>query len=364
MKKVNNILNYKVVSFLLLFAAIVTQSCSNTEANTPDKENKGIPVKVVKLEEDKLSLPVQVSGNISASKESRLSFKTGGIIETIYVDEGDQVNKGQVLAKLNLKEIQEQVNQAVIGLEKAQRDYERAYNLYSDTVATLEQFQNAKSALDIAKANLNIAEYNLVHSTIKAPSDGIILKKFFEENEITGTGNPIFYFASAEEAWRLLVGISDKDIVKLSLGDKASIKVDAYPDKELQCLVSKIDNAPGFNTGLYEVELLIEESNIELKHGFFAKGQIYSSQEIDCFSLPIDAIQEGIGKLITFYSVSEDGYIAIKQETQIIAMNHEKVFVGKDDFHDEMMIIVERQKELKHLDKVNIIQKQVLASVK
>ncbi len=131
----------------------------------------------------------------------------------------------------------------------------------------------------------------------------------------------------------------------------------------MNCTVANIDNAPGFNTGLYEVELLIEDQNIELKHGFFAKGEIYPSQNIDCFSLPINAIQEGIGKMVVFYSVSGDGLVAIKQETQFIAMNHEKVFIRKDDFHDEMMIIVERQKELKHLDKVNIVQNELFASV-
>lgn len=355
MKKINNILNYKTMSFVLLFAGIVAQGCSNSEANTKNVEDKGIPVKVVKLEEEKVSLPVHVSGNISASKESRLSFKTGGIIESIYVDEGDKVKEGQILAKLNLKEIQEQVNQAVIGLEKAQRDFERVYNLYSDTVATLEQFQNAKSALDIAKTNLNIAEYNLTHSTIKAPTDGIILKKFFEENEITGTGNPIFYFASAEESWQLVVGLSDKDVVKLKLGDQAKITTDAWPDKELICFVSKIANAPGQYTGLYEVELSIENSDLNIKHGFFAKGEIYPSQENDCYSLPIGAIQEGIGKMVVFYSISEDGKVALKQETNIISMNGNKVFINPDEFHDDMRIIVDKQKELKHLDKIRII---------
>ncbi len=361
MKKVNNILKYTVMACLLIFAGILIEGCSNSEANTGIKEDKGIPVKVAKLEKGKVSLPIHVSGNISASKESRLSFKTGGIIESIYVDDGDHVKKGQVLAKLNLREIQEQVNQAVIGLEKAQRDYERIYNLYADTVATLEQYQNVKSALDIANTNLNIAEYNLKHSTIKAPSEGIILKKFFEENEIVGTGNPIFYFASAEEKWRLLVGISDKEIVKLKLGDNAKIFVDAYPDKELNCTVANIDNAPGYNTGLYEVELLIEDQNIELKHGFFAKGEIYPSQNIDCYSLPINAIQEGIGKMVVFYSVSKDGKVAIKQETNIISMSSDKVFFTSNDLYEDMQIIVDKQKELKHLDKVKIIDSDWLA---
>lgn len=351
------------MSFLFLLTAVSAQSCSNSEASTQNAEDQGIPVNVVKLEKEKVSFPIHVSGNISASKESRLSFKTGGIIESIFVDEGDKVSKGQVLAKLDLKEIQEQVNQAIVGLEKAQRDYKRVNSLYTDTVATLEQLQNAKSALDVAKANLNIAEYNLKFSTIAAPADGIILKKFFEEDEIVGTGNPIFYFASAEGSWQLVVGVSDKDIVKLKLGDHAKITTDAWPEKELICSVSKIANAPGQFTGLYEIELSIENSDLNLKHGFFAKGEIYPSQVNDCYSLPIDAIQEGIGKMVVFYSVSEDGKVAIKQETNIISMTNDEVFIRASDLYEDMRIIVDKQKELKHLDKVKIIESELFASI-
>ena len=361
MKKTNNILKLMIISSLFLLAAVSVQSCSNSEASTQNANDKGIPVNVVKLEKEEVSFPIHVSGNISASKESRLSFKTGGIIESIFVDEGDNVSKGQVLAKLDLKEIQEQVNQAEIGLQKAQRDYNRVNALYTDTVATLEQVQNAKSALDIAKASLNIAEYNLKYSSIVAPADGIILKKFFEENEIVGTGNPIFYYASAEESWRLIIGVSDKDIVKLQLGDKSKIRTDAWPDKDLNCFVSKIANAPGQQTGLYEIELSIEDTDIHLKHGFFAKGEIYPSEVKECFSLPIDAIQEGIGKLVMFYSVSEDGRFAIKQETKIVAISKDKVFINSNKLDDDLLIIVEKQKELKHLDKVKIVNSELLA---
>ena len=266
-----------------------------------------------------------------------------------------------MLAKLDLKEIQEQVNQAIVGLEKAQRDYNRAYSLYQDTVATLEQLQNAKSALDVAMANLNIAKYNLKHSTIKAPMNGVILKKFFEEDEIVGIGIPIFYFASSEDAWQLVVGISDKDIVKLKIGDKAKIKTDAWPDRFLDCIVSKIANAPGQTTGLYEIELSIENPKVKLKHGFFAKGEIYPSELNECLSLPIDAVQEGIGNLVQFYSVSEDGRHAIKQEINIIAIYDDKVYIKSNKLDDKMLVIVEKQKELKHLDEIRIIDHNLLA---
>lgn len=360
---INNLKKMKTQIFLFIIAGLIAQACSKSEAKLPTNET-GTPVTIENIEKETISLPVHISGNISSSKESKLSFKTGGIIKSIFVDEGDKVKKGQVLAKLDLKEIQEQVKQAAVGLEKAQRDYERVSNLYNDTVATLEQLQNTKSALDVAKATLNIAEYNLKYSSIIAPSDGIILKKFFEENEIAGTGYPIFYFASSEDFWRIQAGVSDKDIVKLKMGDEAKIYIDAYPGRECSANITRIANAPGEYTGLYEIELSIMQVDVDLKHGLFAKGAIFPSENIECYSVSINAIQEGIGNSIIFYSVSEDGTTALKKESQVLAIDKQKVFISKAGLSDETIIVVDRQKELKNLDKIQITNKPVIADLK
>lgn len=92
----------------------------------PDEETtKSVPVKTYRAVLSDISLPIYRSGVLAASSEARLSFKTGGIISRIYVDEGDQVNVGQILATLNLSEINAQVKLAESGYQKAQRDLAR-----------------------------------------------------------------------------------------------------------------------------------------------------------------------------------------------------------------------------------------------
>lgn len=349
------------ILFIALGFTVFAVSCTQTMAtdNANEKTQNAIPVKIESLERTSISIPVHISGNISANKESRLSFKTGGIIKTINVDAGDKVKQGAILAQLDLKEINQQVLQAKTGLEKAERDFHRIENLFKDTVATLEQYQNAKSALDLAKSQLNIAEYNLKHSTIYAPSHGIILRKFMEENEITGTGTPIFYFASASDSWKMTTGISDKDLVKLNLGDKASILTDAYPTQPLQANVTQIGNAPDITTGLFEVELSIESTALNLKPGFFAKGKILPSDKISCYKLPVDAVQEGIGNTITFFSYNEKTKQAIKNETTVLFLQNDYLYVNSKNNFPTAMVITQSQKELRHNDFVQISNAQL-----
>jgi len=79
---------------------------------------------------------IRSTGKLASEVEFRLSFKTGGIIDEIFVEEGEKVGKGQTLAKLELSEIESRVDQARLSVNKAERDFQRAKNLFQDSVVT------------------------------------------------------------------------------------------------------------------------------------------------------------------------------------------------------------------------------------
>ena len=166
---------------LAIFSAACFTSCSEKKevevVPTPP-----VPVRLVQVVEEEIPRVVRACGVIASSKQMKLSFKTGGIVKRISVEEGDRVKKGQVLAELNLTEIEARFSQAETAYEKAERDLKRIRNLYRDSVVTNEQFQDANSFFENASAELKIASYNLSHSSIKAPSEGVILKRLVEEN--------------------------------------------------------------------------------------------------------------------------------------------------------------------------------------
>ena len=275
---------------IMLIASIVS-ACKE-----PIKEEKiagKVKVRTTKVVEKEMSIPVHCSGKLSSKEESKLSFKTGGIISGLFVDEGQTVKKGQVLAKLNLSEIQAQVNQAKFGLDKAKRDFHRANNLYKDSVATLEQLQDATTALNIAKSNVEIADFNLQYSTIKAPSNGKILNRFAEENEIVSFGSPVFLFASTDNDWVVRVNITDKDIFSLKLNDKAEINFDAYPDKIFSATITEIGNSADPYTGTYEVELTLKPTNTKFASGLIATVDIYPSKKEKFRIISVNALIEG-----------------------------------------------------------------------
>ena len=104
MKLINLLKRRSRLEYLLIFLILFAfYSCSNDEM--PDPGEKIIPVSIVEIKSSEVSIPILTSGKITAKKEIKLSFKTGGILEGIFIEEGQSVKKGQLLAQLNLREI-------------------------------------------------------------------------------------------------------------------------------------------------------------------------------------------------------------------------------------------------------------------
>jgi multidrug efflux system membrane fusion protein len=278
-----------IIPFMLIASA-----CANKETKEPDTESNVVKVKAVEVVEKEVAFPIHSSGKLSLKTEQKLSFKTGGIIQRIYVYEGQDVRKGTLLAELNLSEIKAKVNLAEQALAKAERDFKRASNLLGDSVATLEQYQNAETAMEVAKSNLEIARFNLQYSTISAPSDGRILRRLMEENEMASAGHPVFIFGLTGDSWVVRVNLIDKDIVNISTGDSAIIELDAYRNSEFKATVSEVAKDSDPYTGTYEVELSLQPvRDKKLVSGFIAKVDIISGKLAGKYmSVPIDALAD------------------------------------------------------------------------
>lgn len=279
----------RTIYFSLILIALIFSGCNQPTANE-GATLKSTPVELAPVEHELISIPIRSSGIISTSDEIKLSFKTGGIVARTYVKEGMSIKKGQLLASLNTTEINAHVAQARSMYEKARRDFERAEALYNDSVATLEMKQNAETALNVSLSILEAAEFNRNYSEIRAPKDGIILKEIVHESELIAPGYPIYVMGVKGGDWVLRSGLSDRDMVKVQLGDTALVHVDAWPNDEFIAIVSQRAEVPDLNTGTYEVELQLNQTNRHLATGFVAKLEIFPARRDSFYLVPVDAV--------------------------------------------------------------------------
>jgi len=294
---------------IIIWGLILILGGCNTASEKEVQEDKPLQVKLWQVEVQEFKLPVRTTGMLSTTTEIKLGFKTGGIVRHLNVKEGAPVRRGDILAVLDLSEIDAQVNQARIGLEKTERDLTRARNLYQDSVATLEMFQNARSAFELAQSQKRIADFNLEHSRIKAPANGRIQKILVESNEFIAPGYPAILFASTESDWVVRVALTDKDIVKFSLGDSAQVEMDAFPGSRFPAEITELGAIADPVTGTYEAELRMLHIDPQFRSGFIARAYIFPTHNTRSAVLPLVALL-GTSDNRAFVYVYKDGELS------------------------------------------------------
>jgi RND family efflux transporter MFP subunit len=326
-----------VIGILATFLVACSASKADKSASTAESENL-IPVKISKVQERSLQIPIRASGIVATQTEVKLAFKTGGVIEQVYAQEGQTVGRGQLIAKLNLVEIQSQVAQAQLQVEKANRDFNRAKNLYSDSVATLEQLENATTGRDLSIKSLKIAEFNQQYSTIYAPITGKVLRKFAESGELISPGSPVILIGSTEQAFVVKVGLTDRQVVRVRLGDPATIQMDAHPSVTFKAFVSQIAQTATPATGTYEVELQVESQGLTLISGFVAQAEIQPQASPTYWMIPVAAMVEADGEKGHIYILNANKNTVEKRVVKIITFHHSEVAIQANLTKDDQIV--------------------------
>jgi multidrug efflux system membrane fusion protein len=308
MKTLHIFLSFSLTVALWACGSKAEQKPAGTLSTETTADDAVVPIKLTPVSTVVRAEPVVASGLVSSAQEARMSFKVGGIIDRMFVEEGQSVRKGQLLATLDLTEINAQVSQAQFANEKAERDLGRVKSLYADTAATLEQLQNATTGTNVAKQNLTIAQFNRNYAQIRSTVDGTVTRKITNAGEYIAPGGSVYLISSSRpNDWVVRVGVSDKDWARLRLGNKASITLDAYPGKMFSGTLSELAQAADPVNKLYEVEVHISPSGAKFAPGLFAKVTLVPAQSRSYVVIPVEAIVEGNGK-DGFVYVLADGH--------------------------------------------------------
>jgi len=310
----------------LALLVLAAAGCARTRAETP-VGNEPTAVRTAAVRAERIAPPVTATGVLAPKEEVALSFKVGGVVARVPVDEGRTVRAGDTLAALDLREIDAAVTRARAAVEKVDRDLARTRRLYADSVATLEQLQNAQTGMDLARAELETATFNRRYAVIVAPSGGVILRRAAEAGELVQAGVPIITLGSRARGVVLRVGLADRDVVRIARGDPAVVRFDALPDRVFRGSVTEIAAAADAATGTYGTEVTVPGA-AGLSSGLVGQVEIRPSAR-DVFTLvPVDALLEADGDRATVFTVSADGRRAVRRTVQIAFLAGDSVAVS------------------------------------
>jgi RND family efflux transporter MFP subunit len=346
-------LKFLLTTTSIVLSGLLLESCTHGNGGTK-KILRPIPFPALSLQKSGNNAVITASGQLTTDDETTLAFKTGGVVNRVLVKEGDQVRKGQLLATLDLTEINALVAQARIGYEKAQRDFQRVTNLYRDSVATLEQLQNTETSLAVAKEQLDAATFNRSYSEIHAPANGYVLRKFVNPGQVVSVGDPkLITNAAVENKWILKIGVSDKQWSSIHTGDRATVEIDAFPGRAFQARVSRKAERSDPMTGAFTVELQVQNEREKLATGMFGAARLESTTLINTWSVPYEAVLDADGNA-GFVFITNDKRVAIKQPIVIDSFNG-KVIRVSSGLENASALIVSGSAYLTHNSPIQVV---------
>jgi len=302
-----------VMIIALVFIAALLLGCGRNDAAEPAKPT---PVRISRASTGPAVPPIDTNGIVATKHEMRLSFKMGGVVRRIHVQEGDVVKQGQRLADIELTEVEAQVEQAKQLAEKAARDLKRGENLYADQVISLEQLQDLRTQAALAEAQFKSARFNQGYSVITAPRDGVVLRKLVEERELVPAGTPVLVFGESDRGFVVRAALADREIVNVKIGDKGEIRMDAFPGQAMTGTVVEVASAADVKSGMFPIEVHFDSPPPRLVSGLVARLRLAPQTAAPPLTyVPMAALVEGNGDRASVFVI--EGGKALRRDVRV-----------------------------------------------
>lgn len=287
MNKSNLFLSKSVLFFLILGMA----SCSSKK--TEESNVKSVPVKIQEIKYSDNIYQQEYIGTVEGENAVDISFQVNGNIEQMYVQEGQSVRKGQLLARLNTSSIESIHNAAKATLNQAQDAYDRLSILYKNNSLPEIKYIEVKTQLDQAQANEQITRKNLQDCNLYAPISGVVSRRYQEAGANVAPGSPIYNLVTINSV-KIKIAIPENEISRIKIGETCRIKISALNDSEFEGKIIEKGVSANPVSHTYDIKVQVNNTNSQIIPGMVCKAYLINSSDVSAqknIIVPLKAVQ-------------------------------------------------------------------------
>lgn len=264
-----------------------------TEAKLASLAAEAIPVYTTTIKTESVDNQVVATGCLKAHKELVLLSETQGRVNNIFKRRGDKIQKGEVITSVEDKVYLAQKLLAEANYAQAKKDLKRKEKLSAGNAISKQNLEQARIGVKQAEAQMISAKKQYDNTTIEAPFSGEIISDFIETGTLLSGGMKICEIVDISQL-KLIVKVTEREVLELSNGEEVKIKVSALPDETfvgtVKAISSKADNAMKF-----DVEIVMHNNgSTHLRAGMYADVQFNSKSKESLITIERKAIVGGL----------------------------------------------------------------------
>ena len=286
----------RIILGLVIVSSVILSACQKEVPRTEE-----IPYVMVTQPSSNHIDQKSYAGDVQARQQTALAFRVGGQITERYADVGDRVKVGQVLAKLDVKDAQLQMNAAKAQLDSAQaaakialEEYQRYQQLLpvnavsrSQFDAIKNQYESAQATLQQARSNYEVSSNQTSYNQLVSNKNGVITQRNIETGQVVAAGQAAYQLAIDGER-EVVFGVPEQAVSTLKVGQPAWVTLWSQPDTRFAAKVREVSPAADQSrTFTVKVSLLEGQSTIQLGQ---SARVFFVANENNVLSVPLSSV--------------------------------------------------------------------------
>ena len=296
---------------------------------------------------DRINLP----GSIEPWTDLNLLAKIGGTIEEVFVEEGQRVRKGDLIARIEEADYRIALDRARAAYSLAKADFERDSAIHKKGMIPTADIEARNTGLKTAKADLANAELQLSRCQIVSPMDGVIEHLDAKVGLMLSTGDAIARILETDRL-KAVIGIPESDVSAINNLDSVDITIQALGDRMIAAKKHFLSPSPGSIARLYDLELYVDNTDGDILPGMFVRADVVKRVVENAITVPFYSVISRNNE--QFVYVEKDGVVE-KRPVKLGIMEQWMVEIpaglqGGDH------LVVEGHRDVEHGQKVRVVK--------
>lgn len=316
-----------------------------------------IPVFVKNMKPETFNHFINANGKVEALQDAFISPETNGQITKIYVEEGDRVQKGQLLVKLNTSVIESNIEEVKTNLELARETFLKQQRLWEDSVGSEMEYLQAKNQKESLEQRLETLQEQLDMAQIKAPFPGIVEKINQKEGELGTPGMQILHLVNMKKL-RVKADITEQYISNIREGDMIKLTFPAYPDLTKRVPITRKGQIIDDESRTFVIEARLDNPDELIKPNQVCVVNVRDYQSEDALVVPSNVIKQDMeGDYVYIVGQEEEQDIATKVYVETGRSYNNRTIITKGISAGDK-VITSGYTQVSEGSEVNIKQKQ------
>lgn len=306
---------------LLVLAALLSQGCMDQAVGNDAAKDKAaaqepaIPVEAATVASGDVAAYYSGTATLEADDQATVVSQITGVVLETAVEEGDYVEAGQVLARVETDRYRLEVEMAGAALKRLETDHQRKQELFDRALVSADDFERVSAELQAQRAAYDLARLDLEYTSIRAPIAGFVSERLVRPGNLVKLHDPVFRITSYDPLLAVL-HVPERELRVLRKGLDVSMTLDAWPGQTFSGKIIRISPVVDPGTGTFRVTAeLRDDGQMMLKPGLFGRIEVLYDLREGVAVIPRSAVITEDERNHVFV-IAEDGS-AIRRSVQL-----------------------------------------------